>query len=80
VLAPSNHNTQPWHFNVDGDCLTLCADRTRALPVVDPSDLELIVSCGAALFNLRVALRRCGLHCAAAGWLARSPRFSRRPT
>ncbi|MFM0055314.1 nitroreductase [Paraburkholderia phytofirmans] len=56
VLAPSNHNTQPWHFIVDGDCVTLCADRTRALPVVDPFDRELIISCGAALFNLRVAL------------------------
>jgi hypothetical protein len=61
VLAPSNHNTQPWHFIVDGDCLTVCADRTRALPVVDPFDRELIISCGAALFNLRVALSRFGL-------------------
>ncbi|MFM0567644.1 nitroreductase family protein [Paraburkholderia caledonica] len=56
VLAPSNHNTQPWHFIVDGDSVTLCADRRRALPVVDPFDRELIISCGAALFNLRVAL------------------------
>ncbi|WP_168788176.1 Acg family FMN-binding oxidoreductase [Paraburkholderia aromaticivorans] len=61
VLAPSNHNTQPWHFIVDGDCVTLCADRMRALPVVDPFDRELIISCGAALFNLRVALSRFGL-------------------
>ncbi len=61
VLAPSNHNTQPWHFIVDGDCVTLCADRLRALPVVDPFDRELIISCGAALFNLRVALSRFGL-------------------
>jgi hypothetical protein len=61
VLAPSNHNTQPWHFIVDGDCVTLCADRLRALPVVDPFDRELIVSCGAALFNLRVALSHFGL-------------------
>lgn len=61
VLAPSNHNTQPWHFIVDGDCVTLCADRLRALPVVDPFDRELIISCGAALFNLRVALSHFGL-------------------
>ncbi|TDY19910.1 nitroreductase family protein [Paraburkholderia sp. BL6665CI2N2] len=61
VLAPSNHNTQPWHFLVDGECVTLCADRMRALPVVDPFDRELIISCGAALFNLRVALSRFGL-------------------
>ncbi|NPT56139.1 Acg family FMN-binding oxidoreductase [Paraburkholderia elongata] len=61
VLAPSNHNTQPWHFIVDGDCITLCADRLRALPMVDPFDRELIISCGAALFNLRVALSHFGL-------------------
>lgn len=61
VLAPSNHNTQPWHFIVGGDSVTLCADRTRALPVVDPFDRELLISCGAALFNLRVALSRFGL-------------------
>jgi len=61
VLAPSSHNTQPWHFIVDGTSLMLCADRTRALPVVDPYDRELIMSCGAALFNLRVALQHFGL-------------------
>ncbi|MDR6203896.1 hypothetical protein QF025_002616 [Paraburkholderia graminis] len=61
MLAPSNHNTQPWHFIVDRDSLTLCADRTRALPVVDPFDRELLISCGAALFNLGVALSRFGL-------------------
>ncbi len=61
VLAPSNHNTQPWHFILDGDSVTVCADRLRALPVVDPFDRELIMSCGAALFNLRVALSYFGL-------------------
>jgi hypothetical protein len=61
VLAPSNHNTQPWHFILDGESVILCADRLRALPVVDPFDRELIISCGAALFNLRVALSYFGL-------------------
>jgi hypothetical protein len=61
VLAPSNHNTQPWRFIVDGDTVQVCADRMRALPVVDPFDRELLISCGAALFNLRVALCRLGL-------------------
>lgn len=56
VLAPSNHNTQPWRFIVDHDTVQVCADRLRALPVVDPFDRELLISCGAALFNLRVAL------------------------
>jgi nitroreductase family protein len=56
ILAPSSHNTQPWRF-VGGDReLLICADRTRSLPNIDPFDRELIISCGAALFNLRVAL------------------------
>lgn len=60
VLAPSGHNTQPWLFHVAGDTLSLVADRTRALPVVDPGDRELVMSCGAALFHLRVAIRHYG--------------------
>lgn len=60
VLAPSGHNSQPWLFNIVGDKVELYADRTRALPVCDPQDRELIMACGAALFNLRLALRHFG--------------------
>ncbi|MHB1308240.1 MAG: Acg family FMN-binding oxidoreductase [Limisphaerales bacterium] len=55
VLAPSNHNTQPWLFRVNVSNVELFADRRRALRVVDPCDRELTLSCGAALFNLRTA-------------------------
>lgn len=55
VLAPSSHNTQPWRFAIRDAAVDLYADRTRALPVNDPDDRELTISCGAALFNLRVA-------------------------
>nr|WP_175803122.1 nitroreductase family protein [Burkholderia anthina] len=61
VLAPSSHNSQPWRFLVNGTTISVCADRVRALPVVDPFDRELIISCGAALLNLRVALNHAGL-------------------
>ncbi|HEX9102844.1 MAG TPA: nitroreductase, partial [Polyangia bacterium] len=61
TLAPSSHNSQPWRFVVDGNRLELKADRTRALRVVDPDDRELTISCGAALYHLRVALRYFGL-------------------
>ena len=61
VLAPSSHNSQPWRFLVNGATISVCADRMRALPVVDPFDRELIISCGAALLNLRVALNHTGL-------------------
>jgi nitroreductase len=55
VLAPSSHNTQPWLFRVSGSAIDLLADRTRALPVNDPEDRELTISCGCALMNLRAA-------------------------
>lgn len=61
ILAPSSHNSQPWRFTVDDNVITLIADRTRSLPVVDPYDRELIISCGAALFNLRAALAHFGM-------------------
>ena len=60
VLAPSSHNTQPWLFRVAADCVEILADRTRCLPVVDPHDRALVISCGAALEHLVVALRRFG--------------------
>lgn len=60
VLAPSTHNSQPWLFRRAGPRLELLADRTRGLPVSDPDDRELTLSCGAALFQLRLALRHFG--------------------
>lgn len=60
ILAPSSHNSQPWRFHIEGSAVELWADRTRALPHVDPNDRELTISCGAALYSLRVALRRFG--------------------
>jgi hypothetical protein len=43
-----------------GRRLELFADRTRALPIVDPDDRALVISCGAARGFLRVALRSFG--------------------
>jgi nitroreductase len=60
VLAPSAHNTQPWRFRVTEAGIELHADRARALPVGDPDGRELTISCGAALFHLRLAVRRFG--------------------
>lgn len=58
--APSVHNTQPWKFGWDGRSFTLHADTSRGLSVADPEGRELVISCGAALFNLRLALRKHG--------------------
>jgi nitroreductase len=60
VLAPSSHNTQPWQFAIDRRGIELFADRSRRLPVIDPHDRQLLMGCGAALYNLRLALLRFG--------------------
>lgn len=60
ILAPSTHNSQPWHFHISGNGLDLCADWSRRLPVVDPEHRELIMSCGAALMHLRLGIRYFG--------------------
>ncbi|MBF2064845.1 MAG: nitroreductase [Calothrix sp. C42_A2020_038] len=60
ILAPSSHNTQPWRFKIESGKIYYYADRTRSLPVADPDGRELIISCGAALFNLRIALHHFG--------------------
>jgi nitroreductase len=60
ILAPSSHNTQPWRFRVSGTVVEIHADRMRALPVNDPLDRELVISCGCALMNLIVAARHFG--------------------
>jgi hypothetical protein len=58
--APSVHNTQPWRFLADGNALELYADRTRCLRRADPVGREMLISCGAALFGLRLAVRQFG--------------------
>lgn len=60
VQAPSLHNTQPWLFRARGDVLELRADRERQLYSTDPTGRELMLSCGAALFGVRLAVRHLG--------------------
>jgi hypothetical protein len=55
ILAPSRYNTQPWLFEIEGSELSLYADWRRSLKVADPQGRELIMACGAALYNLEVA-------------------------
>jgi hypothetical protein len=59
--APSLHNSQPWRLDVDGEVLHLLLDAGRVMPSTDRSAREAIISCGALLDHLRVAI-------AAAGW------------
>lgn len=57
--APSVHNTQPWRFLAGDYAIELHADPSRRLHT-DRAGREMLISCGAALFGLRLALRELG--------------------
>jgi hypothetical protein len=57
--APSVQNTQPWRFRVSEYVIELNADPGRKLRV-DRAGREMLISCGAALFGLRLAVRSLG--------------------
>jgi hypothetical protein len=59
--APSALNTQPWWFGGGDREISVHADVDRRLSVADPLGREMLISCGAALFTARVALRYLGL-------------------
>lgn len=62
IRAPSVHNTQPWRWEVGDRTVHLYADWERQVSATDPDGRDLVVSCGAALHHLRVALRASGWH------------------
>lgn len=57
--APSVQNTQPWRFRVRPLSIELHADSRRRLRV-DPAGREMLISCGAALYGLRLGVRSLG--------------------
>ena len=68
TFAHSVRNTQPWRLVLSPFSLEVYADWTRRLRVLDPRGRQLLISCGSAVFNARVAL-------AAAGYEAMVQRF-----
>ncbi|HTX93955.1 MAG TPA: NAD(P)H nitroreductase [Mycobacterium sp.] len=66
--APSVHNSQPWRWVAQDGALRLYVDHRRALPATDCSGREVILSCGAVLNHLCVAMT-------AAGWDPHVTRF-----
>jgi hypothetical protein len=58
--APSIHNTQPWRFVAAPDRLDVYLDTERALPVLDPTGRQQIISCGSAIEFAVVALAAAG--------------------
>lgn len=66
--APSLHNSQPWRWTADSAGLHLYVDPARTLYSTDKSGREALISCGAVLDHLRVAM-------AAAGFTSHVARF-----
>jgi nitroreductase len=62
IQAPSRHNSQPWRFGYSRSEFSLFADTTRTLAAADPDHRELLLACGAALLNLRLAIRAQDVH------------------
>jgi nitroreductase len=58
--APSIHNTQPWRFTAGPEHLEVFLDRDRALPVLDPTSRQQVISCGSAIEFAVVALAVAG--------------------
>jgi nitroreductase len=61
--APSIHNTQPWRFTASRDTLEVFYDPERALPVLDPTARQQVISCGSAVEFAVVALAAAGQVC-----------------
>jgi hypothetical protein len=58
--APSLHNTQPWQWVTDGIELRLHLARGRIVRQTDSSGREALISCGAMLDHVRVAMAAAG--------------------
>jgi nitroreductase len=54
--APSLHNAQPWRFRVGPGSVDVLLDRSRLLPVADPTSRQAYLGLGAAVFLLRLKL------------------------
>lgn len=65
--APSVHNSQPWQWIADSGALELHLDESR-LVTTDSSHRQALMSCGAVLDHLAVAM-------AAAGWTTSVDRY-----
>jgi hypothetical protein len=58
--APSVHNTQPWAIEIGPDSVELYERSEVALPRHDLSGRDRVISCGAAVVNLELAIRALG--------------------
>src|SRR4051794_32198320 len=56
VLAPSLHNSQPWLFRLRDGGIEILVDPDRRLTVADQTGWGARLACGAATYNVRLAL------------------------
>lgn len=68
VRAPLVYNSQPWRWRTGDGAVDLFVDPDRHLTTIDLSGRDLLLSCGAALHHLTVAL-------AGLGWSAQIDRL-----
>jgi len=57
--APSVHNSQPWRFRIGPSTIEVYCDKQRKLRT-DILGRDMLISCGAALFGLRLGVRSLG--------------------
>jgi hypothetical protein len=62
MAAPAPRDRRPWEFRYTTTTIELHADTRRLLPGDDIDCRELVLSCGAALLNLRLAIRALGVY------------------
>ncbi|GAA3044210.1 Acg family FMN-binding oxidoreductase [Actinokineospora globicatena] len=60
AAAPSVHNSQPWSLRLAGRTATVFERAEVSLPQHDPTGRDRLISCGAAVANLRLAVRELG--------------------
>jgi nitroreductase len=60
IAAPSVHNSQPWRFRLGPHHVDVFVDPNRRLAAIDPMGREAMISVGAAVLNLRVAILAAG--------------------
>ena len=60
MLAPARGRAQSWSLHARGDAIELWLEHACALPTLDPIHRDVVIGCGVALAQLRMALRQLG--------------------
>ncbi len=61
VLAPSQHNAQPWRFRLAAGALEVHGDPARVPPLADRAGWGMRIGCGAAAANAQLTLADAGI-------------------